>query len=614
MRWPKPGAAGLFLARADLRSSPWGGDAESCNNRGLMAKKMWAWLAGLLALCVLGPAHAQDPAQASPQRLQPSLVTLSVPYQAPALEGRALWWVDASAALKVDEVEAAADRLAWAVRTPAQQIPIDGKALWIRFDAQQTNAARWFVVLRSSGLDRAQLFYRDASGRWVEQEAGDTRPVSEWPLPGRVPTFELSPEMGKPVHYWLRVEHARVDFATPIGLFHQGELLADREREQFLLGAYFGLALLIALTAGANAVVYRDRSFAAYAVYVSALALGQAAYLGVGAQHLWNSALRWNEVAPYVLPGVSSAAALWFVHAVTEPGRFSRALALAVWGLIAAILATVAVDTWLATRGTFALQMALTVMAILVVAFLIVVVWVQGDVPYIRLIALGFLPVVVFAIFPVLRGLNLIPNSILTRYGVTIGAVLEMPILFYALSLRVARRREAEVRADALERNDALTGLAHLRTLLQRLEGALTRARSLKHSCALLVVRISNFDAIVQEFGPESAEKMLVVAASHLRRASSDIDMPARVNERDFALLIEGPTTAAAALSRAQLVVASGLRQAGGLPAGLVLKFHVAVALLPERDKGAAATMQWVIEALSTIAPDARKLIKPVNF
>jgi diguanylate cyclase (GGDEF)-like protein len=579
-----------------------------------MGQRLWACLTGLLALCVLGSAHAQAPAQVLPQAPQSSLIILAAPQAAPALEGRALWWVDPSASRRVDEVEAAVDTLPWAVHRPGQQLAIDGKALWIRFDAQLANPGRWFVALRSSGLDRAQLFYRDASGRWVEQEAGDTRPVSEWPLPGRIPTFELSPEVGKPVRYWLRVEHARVDFAVPVGLHHQGELLADREREQFLLGAYFGLALLIALTAAANAVVYRDRSFATYAVYVSALALGQAAYMGVGAQHLWNEALRWNEVAAYVLPGLSSAAALWFVHTVTEPGRFSRALALAVWGLIAAILATVAVDTWLASRATFGLQMALTILAILVVVFLIVVVWVQGDVPYIRLIALGFLPVVIFAVFPVLRGLNVIPNSVLTRYGVAIGSMIEMPILFYALSLRVARRREAEVRAAALERNDALTGLAHGRTLLQRLDGALTRARSLKHFCALLTVRISNFEAIVQEFGAESADKMLVVAASHLRRASSDIDMPARVNERDFALLLEGPTTAAAALSRAQLVVASGLRQAGGLPAGMVLKFHVAVALLPERDMGAAATLQWLLEALSTIAPDARKLIKPVNF
>ena len=84
-----------------------------------------------------------------------------------------------------------------------------------------------------------------------------------------------------------------------------------------------------------------------------------------------------------------------------------------------------------------------------VVVGLIILVWTQGDDPHIRLIALGFLPVLVMAIFPIAKGMNLIPISFLTRYGLSIGAALEMPILFYALSLRGSRRREAQVRAAA---------------------------------------------------------------------------------------------------------------------------------------------------------------------
>lgn len=564
----------------------------------------------LLWLCALA-AWAQEPAVGPPAA---PAIGLSAAQDSVALEGRSHWWVDRTAAMTVDQVEAQAAQLPWAPRRAGEQHAIDGKAWWLQFDAARQDGSRWFLELRSSGLDRAQLFYRDAAGRWVVQEAGDTLPVSKWPLPGRVPTFELSPEADKPVRYWLRVEHARVDFAVPIALYRQGELLAAREREQFMLGAYFGLAVLIALVAAANAVVYRDRSFATYAVYVVSLALGQAAYLGVGAQHLWDNALRWNEIAAYVLPGISSAAALWFVRTVTEPARFSRALDLTVLGLMFALLAAVALDTFLASRATFGLQMGLTAVAILVVALLIALVWMQGDVPHIRLIALGFLPVVVLAVFPVLRGLNLIPNTMLTRYGVTIGAMLEMPILYYALSLRGARRREAEVRAAALARNDALTGLAHSRTLLNRLEGALTRARSLRHSCALLVIRISNMEDVVHEFGAELVDQTLVIAASHLRRATNDIDMAARVGEHDFALLIEGPTTATMALSRAQQVVASGLRQVDAMPAGLTLKFHVAVALLPERDLGATASLQWALDGVGNMTRDARKLIKPLNF
>ena len=53
--------------------------------------------------------------------------------------------------------------------------------------------------------------------------------------------------------------------------------------------------------AAANSIAYRDRGFATYAFYVTLLALGQAAYLGVGAQHLWDQWLRWNAIATFLL-------------------------------------------------------------------------------------------------------------------------------------------------------------------------------------------------------------------------------------------------------------------------------------------------------------------------
>lgn len=552
------------------------------------------------------------PAEAS--HSAPPAIVLSPSQPEVSLDGRSRYWLDPTAIRSADQVEATAETLPWNLRGDSDSYNVDGKALWFQFDAIAPGSQRWFVEIASSGLDRAQLFYRASDGRWVEQEAGDSKAVSQWPLPGRFPTFELSPESGKPVRYWLRIEHQRVDFASPIAILDQASLLAAREREQFLLGAYFGLAGLIVLVAGANAAVNLDRNFATYAVYVATLATNQLAYLGVGAQHVWDHWLKWNEIATFLLPGISAAAALWFVRTVTEPARFSRALDLTVWALIAALLSAVALDTFLASRTSFALVMLLTSLTIAVVVGLIVLVWTQGEDPYMRLIALSFLPVLVMALFPVARGLNLIPAGILTRYGLSIGAAIEMPILFYALSLRGNRRREARVRAAALSKNDALTGLAHGRTLLQRLDSALGRARSLKHACALMAVRISNFEAIAAEFGREAADRSLVVAASHLRRAITDVDLAARIGERDFAVLLEGPTTTENALSRAQHVIANGLRPSDALPPGTTLKFHVSVALLPDKDLDAIGSMKWLLDGVNTITPGARKLIRPLNF
>lgn len=565
---------------------------------------------GLVAAMVgLGLAHAQAPANATAPPLvldQQSVVSL---------DQRALFWLDDSGRKTPADVETASSTLPWALREPDQQYNIDGKALWFQFDVLGQNGGRWYLAVSASGLDRAQLFYRDTSGKWVEQEAGDTRPVSQWPLPGRVPTFELAHHTNpnEPIRYWLRVEHARTNFAAPIAIYNQASLLAAREREQFLLGGYFGLALLITFVTLANAVVYRDRGFVAYAAYVVTLTLGQVAYLGVGAQHVWDQWLHWNAIATFVLPGISSAVGLWFVKTVTEPARFSRVLDMAVWSLIAALLSAVALDTFVTSRATFGLVMVLTLVALIMVATLVILVWRQGDDPYIRFIALGFLPVLLLALFPVARGLNLIPASGWTRYGLSLGAALEMPILFYALNLRGSRRREAQLRASALSHTDALTGLADTRSLLSRLETALTRSRSQKHACALLVIDLSNHEDIAQDLGPQMADRSLVVAASHLRHVISDIDLAARIGDHHFAILLEGPTTTLNAQVCAQHVVARGLAGAPSLPPTVVLKFHVAAALLPDQ-YDAAGSVAWLMEAVREVRNDARKPIRTINF
>jgi len=563
----------------------------------------WAGLLWLLGL--FNGAVAQE---------LPGPIALEAQVPLVSLDGRSLFWVDPTGTATIDQV--ATDATAnWQVRTPARQYNIDGKALWVRFDVlPQDNQSHWFLELASSGLDRVQMFHRADNGGWVMQEAGDTRAVSAWPLPGRFPTFQVSGHRSEVTRFWLRIEHTRVNFATPIAIASQATVTASREREQFLLGAYFGLAALITVVAAANAVAFRDRVFAAYAAYVLALGVGQLAYLGVGAQHVWTNWLTWNFHATFVLPGISSAVGLWFVRMVTEPARFSRKLDLAVWALIGLLLAAVALDTVMQSRPTFAAVMLLTVAALALIMLLIGMVWAQGDDPAIRVIALGFLPVVVMALFPLARGLNLIPTSGLTRYGLTIGAALEMPILFYALSLRGTRRREAQVRAAALSRNDPLTGLAHLRTLVARLEGALVRSRGQNHRCALLTVRLSNHDAIVAQHGKEAGDRALVLAASRLRRCIADVDMAARVDEQHFALLLEGPTNDMTAQDCATRVVASGLRATEALPAGTTLRFHVAMAMLPDGQRDAAESLQWLLSVVNDMAQDQRKSIRAANF
>jgi predicted signal transduction protein with EAL and GGDEF domain len=206
----------------------------------------------------------------------------------------------------------------------------------------------------------------------------------------------------------------------------------------------------------------------------------------------------------------------------------------------------------IATRSSMFLVLLLTGLSLAAILSMVVWGWLDGRDRNLRLVALAFAPMVVVALFPLARAMGWVPVNTATTYGLYIATVLQMPLMFYALQVRSMAGRESQLRAAALSRTDALTGLPHRQGLLERLETSLARSRGLRQPCALLGVRVSNLDAITEEFGRDYAEKALVVAGSHLRRAIVDIDMAARVGQREFAVLLECPTTPEMASTRSR--------------------------------------------------------------
>ncbi len=529
-----------------------------------------------------------------------------------SLDGRAAYWIDPTgqASLK-DATEVASNT--WKPYQLQKIYAIDGKALWLRFDATVGDSrTRWFLEVVLSGLDRGTLYYRDLNGQWIIQEAGDNVPVPLWPLPGRFPTFELSSQPQVGVTYWLRIEHARIAFASPIELANHKTLTGARERSQFLLGAYFGLALLVIVLGAAYSIGWRDRNLAAYGLYVLVLTMGQLAYLGIGGQYLWPNWLQWNQISAFVLPPLSTAAGLWMVRVITQPARFSVQLDRAAMAVIVLQILVCVADGVFSTMLTFRLLTSMTLVSIVAVLGLLIVVWWRGDDPDAFLLTLGLLPVAIGALFPMARSLELIPTSALTRYSLAIAAAFETPILLYALSRRAMRRRESVQRNEGLPRTDALTGLATANVLERKLSEALGRAEG--DNFALLCIEVANRDAIVREYGPEMGERALVVAGLHLRALTKDVDIAARLADARFALLVRGPIHEEQLSGLATAVVARGLRESRALPPSVSLRFHV-VATRPQRGVDApdsSALLQRLQDHLLAITSDSRKTIRMV--
>lgn len=578
--------------------------------------RRWCAAVGVCLALIAPPATAAPPA-ASADASGP--VVLGPPPDSIDLAGRSQQLLDPAGALGIDEIETDRHTGVWQPREAGQRLNLDkGAALWIRFEAQQgQHDAAWALELTRSGTDLIELYHRDARGQWRVQRAGDRLPVGDWASPDRYPVFRLEARPGEAVRYWVRIEHARVPFSGELRLRDVDTLRTLRIHQQFGLGVYFGMALLLTLVALVHVAVYRDRAFALYAVYTTLLGLGLAASLGVGGQFLWPGQARWNQVAEFVLVPLMGVAGLLFVRQVAQPRRIGRALDRLCLGLALAWLAVVAWDLIAPSRLSLQAVTALGTAAMAAVAAMLWQAWRSGE-GWLRWFVVGMLPVLLAGALPVMRNFNLISSGFLSQYGMVIAAALEAPVLVFALLQRSRVQHESQMRARALERSEPLTGLMVRSHLLLCLQDSLVRAQRHEHRCALLLVRLDNHADLLARHGREVADRALVITAAMLRSQARDVDTAARTGDHDFVLLMEGPVKDTQAAGVATSLVAAGLRASDRLPPGTTLPLRVVVAMLPDPRNApgpdAEALLRWLHEGLHLLGQDPRKAILRLNF
>jgi len=525
-------------------------------------------------------------------------------------------WLDASSQASVDKVEAGALSLGFTPLLAGKPQVLDNAALWLRFDAVITDPRfHWKLELPMSGVDKISLYYRDSLGRWVVQQAGDTLPMSAWPLPGRFPALSLSTAQGQSVRYYLRIEHARVPFSAIPRAVADSQLTAMRQLDHVLLGAYFGLAFLVSLLAVINAMAYRDWGFASYALYVGTFAGSQAAFTGLAGLYLWPETPALNNPALFALPLAAAATAMLFVRTVTTPKRFFRALDWLLMAMFGLLLSIALIDGTIPTPESFAVANVLVSAGILVLLLVVGVSLFEGD-RHARWIALGFLPIIVATLFPLGRNLGLLSASFLTENALLLGSALEAPILFYGLLRRVTQRRESETRASALRTTDPLTGLGSARVLVGKLRQALDTAGRYQQPCALLLINLSNFAALQQQHGRETSDRAMVMAASRIRAVAQTTDTVARVGDSQFALLMEGPMTSDSVNDVATKILASGLRPSRELPDADPLVFHIAIGYMAQPAQLAKSEAQLylsqMLQAVKDMNDGSRKAIRMI--
>ncbi len=496
---------------------------------------------------------------------------------------------------------------------------IDNQVLWITFDAvNRSPGARWFLELGLPAVDDASLFWQNDAGQWTEQRAGDALVHSQWPIASRNPVFALSNQTQAPVRYYLRVLHQRAPFAAPLRIHNAAGLLGQRELEHLLLGCFFGLTLLTVVIGLVNGYTQRENTFGIYALYVLVLVLGQLVSTGVGAQRLWPNALGWRAMADFLMPVLSLAAGVWLLRTTISHNRPWPVPDAALLGVTWVALSVALVDAfWPSTWGFLLSNSAALVALVLVLAVL----WraLQTDDNHTRWLAVGFAPVMLGSLLPVLGSLGIVPSGFLTQSATMIGMAVSAPVLLVALFARSAQRRVNRARTAALMQTDPLTGLNNDRALAQNLHGSLMRSQRSNHQFGLLLIELSNLDWFNHTHGRLVGDRAVLLTSTRLAGVARNVDTVARLQDNLFVLLMDGPVTPAQVTAAAGQIVARTLRPSDQLPVGASLKVRVTAALLPDAQlehwgEDANACLNWLMSQSATDDTGTAKSIRHVNF
>lgn len=509
------------------------------------------------------------------------------------------YWIDTRAQLSPEQVDTSTD-INWNPTLLRGIYPLKPKqTLWIRFTIPPApDADSWVLEIPYPALDRASLYSKDKSGQFTEQRAGDLTAVNKWPTPHRHPILRVRFNAEEPTHYLLRIENAQ-GFSAPLQFVNNRHMLRSEQQASLFLGFYFGTAGLGCLIGLIGFAWLRDRAYLYYSLFSALLGLTLAAITGAAALHLWPDSPNWADRSLSIL-GIWTLASVTLLSAtLVSLAQRSRMLNQLVWsvvllGVVLSVLLSLTDSAW-----RLALFVPYVVLVPVMVLGINVWAWRHGD-RYGGWLLLAALPFAISWTIATARYLGWLPLSFVTEQSGLASMAFQLPVFLAVLVRHSQEQRENRSRILGLDRMDPATGLINEVVFTERLLRTSARSEQFKHHSAVLLIDIINTEQTQRDFGRKIADQLPLRVASRLLLIVRDIDSAARLSERRFGLLVEGPISPAEAATLGPRIIARCLMPFKGLHVECVAQVRVAYALIPYPSTGGQSLMSRLEEKLAS--------------
>ncbi|WP_169788074.1 7TM diverse intracellular signaling domain-containing protein [Caldimonas brevitalea] len=534
-------------------------------------------------------------------------VVLAAPVLAGAaplsLVGRAEYLIDPQGAWTPDQARAARG---WRVLGPRQQVAAAPAAVWLRWRLSRAGESEVVLELPRTVVSEASLYLPRPRGGWDRLVAGDPIAPSRWPLPAPELAFPVPSATPAGGELLLRLRHADPFVPTPL-VWEKSAYDSHRAIEHLWIGVFLGVVAMAVVYGLVEALLRGDAVSGWYVLHVVLMAAFQWVQMGYARAYGGGQDAGATQAARLVVGTLLASVSLLFVR---------RALPKALSGLRASAWALAVAAFGVALTGAYVVWPALALRSsvvgaqhayyVLVVVSVGLLLWTVRGVrlPYMRWYVAAFAAAAagVVAQLAYLRGWLAADGW--GRYAMLTGVGIEIAVLTYALNFSAREvLSEPGLKRDRAKR-DRWTGLLQAGELPSLLMAMAVRGLRLNTHGAIVMLHLVNHDELRRGSSPVAPEVVAKVCGRVIREACSPGDLPIRLDDQRYAVVLEHVQTPSEAQALAERILELGLHHHPELPPLEALHWHAAIAHVPRHLKGDPQTL---IERLDQLLGQMRR-------
>ncbi|MEW5817357.1 MAG: 7TM-DISM domain-containing protein, partial [Spirochaetota bacterium] len=183
-------------------------------------------------------------------------------------------------------------------------IGFSSSVYWVKFFVfNMVPDTEWLLEYRYPPMDSITLYSGLNSTNKVQQ-AGDSLPFSERPIPHRNHVFKLEPKPGQITAFLLRFK-SDSSVVFPLRIWQKDAFIAADAMTNLLIGGFLMLLLVMIVYNIPIYITTREKAYIPYNLFILVNFFFQLQMTGVGAMYLWPTSSWWSNQSLLIFSSLS---------------------------------------------------------------------------------------------------------------------------------------------------------------------------------------------------------------------------------------------------------------------------------------------------------------------